>query len=124
MRSMSQVRGIARLQEEECQQFHDQGRAGKEQRDNRARKFVVADEDYLPTYGVNVVAGRGFSKTYGTDTSSFLINEAAVGILGLKSPQDAVGKQFQYGGRKGQLIGVFNDFHFESMHQRILPLVA
>jgi putative ABC transport system permease protein len=52
-----------------------------------------------------------------------LINEAAVKILGLKSPADAIGKQFQYGGNKGQLVGVFNDFHFESMHQRILPLV-
>jgi putative ABC transport system permease protein len=86
-------------------------------------KFVVADEDYLSTYGVNILAGRGFSKTYGTDTSAFLINEAAVKILGLKTPEDAIGKEFQYGGRKGQLVGVFNDFHFESMHQRILPLV-
>jgi putative ABC transport system permease protein len=86
-------------------------------------KFIVADEDYLPTYGVKMVAGRNFARDYGMDTSSFLINESAVSILGLKSPQDAIGKQFQYGGRKGQLVGVFNDFHFESMHQRILPLV-
>jgi putative ABC transport system permease protein len=86
-------------------------------------KFVVADEDYLTTYGVKMVAGRNFSKDFGMDTSAFLINESAASILGLKSPQDAIGKQFQYGGRKGQLVGVFNDFHFESMHQRILPLV-
>ncbi|WP_121355027.1 ABC transporter permease [Flavisolibacter nicotianae] len=86
-------------------------------------KFVVADEDYLATYGVKMIAGRGLSRDYGTDTSSFLVNEAAVRVLGLQSPQDAVGKQFLYGGRKGQLVGVFNDFHFESMHQRILPLV-
>jgi putative ABC transport system permease protein len=86
-------------------------------------KFITADEDYLSTYGVNVVAGRNFSKAYGTDTSSFLINEAAAKILGLKSPEAAIGKQFQYGGNRGQLVGVFNDFHFESMHQRILPLV-
>jgi len=86
-------------------------------------KFVVADEDYLTTYGVKVVSGRGFSKAYGTDTSSFLLNEAAVKILGFKAPDEAVGKQMQYGGRKGQVVGVFNDFHFESMHQRILPLV-
>jgi putative ABC transport system permease protein len=86
-------------------------------------KFVVADEDYLPTYGVKILAGRNFSKSYGTDTSAFLINEAAVKILGLKSPEDAVGKPFQYGARNGQIVGVFNDFHFESMHQRILPLV-
>ena len=86
-------------------------------------KFIVADEDYLSTYGVKVLAGRNFSRSYGMDTSAFLINEAAVKILGLKSPEDAIGKQFQYGGNKGQLVGVFNDFHFESMHQRILPLV-
>jgi putative ABC transport system permease protein len=86
-------------------------------------KFIVADEDYLSTYGVKILAGRNFSKSYGADTSAYLINEAAVKVLGLKSPEDAVGKQFVYGGRKGELVGVFNDFHFESMHQRILPLV-
>ncbi len=86
-------------------------------------KYVVADEDYLSTYNVKVVAGRGFSKSFGADTTAFLINEAAAKILDLKSPHDAIGKQFQYGGRRGQLVGVFNDFHFESMHQRILPLV-
>jgi putative ABC transport system permease protein len=86
-------------------------------------KFVVADEDFIPTYGVSMVEGRNFSKNFGMDTSAFLINEAAVKVLGLKTNEEAIGKQFQYGGRKGQLVGVFNDFHFESMHQRILPLV-
>ena len=86
-------------------------------------KFIVADEDFLDVYGVKMLAGRNFSKSFGTDTSSFLINESAVKILGLEAPADAVGKQFQYGQRKGELVGVFNDFHFESMHERILPLV-
>ncbi|MEJ7678075.1 MAG: FtsX-like permease family protein [Segetibacter sp.] len=86
-------------------------------------KFVSADESFIPTYGIKVVAGRNFSKEYGMDTSSFLINEAAVKALGLKSNEDAIGKQFSYGDRTGQLIGVMNDFHFESLHQRILPLV-
>jgi putative ABC transport system permease protein len=86
-------------------------------------KFVVADEDFIPTYGVGMVQGRNFSKSYGMDTSAFLVNEAAVKVLGLKSNEEAIGKQFQYGRKKGQLVGVFNDFHFESMHQRILPLI-
>ncbi|HJW16299.1 MAG TPA: FtsX-like permease family protein [Flavisolibacter sp.] len=86
-------------------------------------KFVVADEDFIPTYGVGMVRGRNFSKSFGMDTSAFLVNEAAVKVLGLKSAEDAIGKRFQYGGKKGQLVGVFNDFHFESLHQRILPLV-
>jgi len=86
-------------------------------------KYVVADENFIPTYGINIVAGRNFSKDFGTDTSSFLINETAVKALGLKSNEDAIGKQFQYGGQKGTIAGVFNDFNFESLHQRIIPLV-
>jgi putative ABC transport system permease protein len=69
------------------------------------------------------VAGRNLSRAFGTDTSSFLINEEAVRALGLASNEEAIGKQFQYGMRKGTLVGVFNDFHFESLHQRIIPLV-
>jgi putative ABC transport system permease protein len=86
-------------------------------------KFVVIDEGYIPTYGIKTIAGRNFSKDYATDTSSFIINEAAVAALGLKSPGEALGKPFLYGGRKGQIVGVIRDFNFESLHQRILPLV-
>ncbi|NEU08557.1 FtsX-like permease family protein [Flavihumibacter sp. R14] len=86
-------------------------------------KVVSVDEDFIPTYGITMLEGRNFRKNSAADTSSYLINEAAVRVLGLKSSQDAIGMAFQYGGRKGQLTGVFNDFHFESLHQRILPIV-
>jgi putative ABC transport system permease protein len=86
-------------------------------------KYVVADENFIPAYGIKIVTGRNFSKDFGMDTSSFLINETAVKALELKSNEDAIGKQFQYGGQKGTIVGVFNDFNFESLHQRIIPLV-
>jgi putative ABC transport system permease protein len=86
-------------------------------------KFVSADQDFTSTYGVKILAGRGFSRSYGMDTTAFLINEAAVKVLGFKRNEDVIGKDFGYGDRKGKLIGVFNDFHFESMHQTIVPLV-
>src|SRR5215204_3087428 len=86
-------------------------------------KFVSADQDFIPTYGVRIVAGRGFSRDFSTDTGSFLLNEAAVRALGFKANDDVIGRDFGYGNRTGKVIGVFNDFHFESMHQRILPLV-
>jgi putative ABC transport system permease protein len=85
-------------------------------------KNVRADQDFIATYGVKVVAGRAFSRDYGLDTASFMINQAAVKAMGL-SDEAAVGKNFRYGDQKGKIIGVFNDFHFESMHQRIIPLV-
>src|SRR5262249_47450790 len=56
-------------------------------------------------------------------TSGFILNEAAVKAVGWKSPGDAVGKNFNYGNIKGHIIGVMNDFHFESLHQTIAPLI-
>lgn len=90
---------------------------------NAEIKFLAADYDFVPSYGVQVVAGRNFSRNYGTDTAGFIINEAAAKILGWKSSQDAVGKKFRYSSIDGLIIGVIGDFHFESMHQKIVPLV-
>jgi len=86
-------------------------------------KFVAADQDFISTYGVKILAGRGFSRDYSLDTSGFLINEAAAKVLGFKNYEDAVGQNFGYGNRRGKLLGVFNDFHFESLHQKIAPIV-
>ena len=86
-------------------------------------KFVNVDHDFVPTYGIKMVAGRNFSRDFSTDTMNYVVNETAVKIIGWKSPQDAVGKDLAYGGIKGKIIGVTNDFHFESMHQKIVPLL-
>lgn len=85
-------------------------------------RYVAADYDFIPTYGIHIIAGRNFSRDYGTDTSGFIINEAAVKAIGWKSPEQAIGKNFKYGFINGQIIGVMNDFHFESLHQEIKPL--
>lgn len=86
-------------------------------------KFVWSDKDFINAYGVHIVAGRNFSRDFSTDSASFLINEAATKVLGFGNAKDAVGKNLGYGQRNGQIVGVFNDFHFESMHQKIVPLV-
>jgi putative ABC transport system permease protein len=86
-------------------------------------RYVAADYDFIPTYGIRMDAGRNFSREYGMDTSNFIINEAAARAIGWKSPQQAVGKDFKYGFLTGHIIGVMNDFHFESLHQTIAPLI-
>ncbi|MDQ2721102.1 MAG: ABC transporter permease [Bacteroidota bacterium] len=86
-------------------------------------KNVSADYDFIPTYGIHLVAGRNFSRDYSMDTSNFILNESAVKAIGWKSPQDAVGKDFKYGNMKGEVIGVIGDFHFESLQHRIVPIV-
>lgn len=86
-------------------------------------KFVAGDYDFIPTYGVHIVAGRNFSRSYGTDTSNFILNESAVSAIGWKRPQDAIGKDFKYGQYKGKVIGVMGDFHFESLRNKIVPII-
>jgi putative ABC transport system permease protein len=86
-------------------------------------RYVAADYDFIPTYGIHMISGRNFSRDYGTDTSNFVINEAAVKAVGWKTAEQAVGKNFKYGFITGHIIGVMNDFHFESLHQEIKPLI-
>lgn len=86
-------------------------------------KYLAVDENFINTYGIKVMEGRMFSPAYGLDTSAFMINEAAVRVLGLKNNREAIGKNFAYGEKKGKIIGVINDFNFESLVQKIVPLV-
>lgn len=86
-------------------------------------KVVSADYDFIPTYGVHILAGRNFSKEYSLDTNNFILNEAAIKAIGWKSPHDAVGKDFAYDSRRGHVVGVTSDFHFESLREKIIPLV-
>jgi len=86
-------------------------------------KYVNCDYDFLNTFGIPLAAGRFFSRDYGTDTLNYILNQTAIKAIGWKSDQDAVGKDFVYGGTKGHVVGVMKDFHFESMHQAIVPMV-
>lgn len=86
-------------------------------------KFITADYGFIPTYGMQMAAGRNFSKAVSTDTNNYIINEAAVRMLGWKTPQNALDKDLAYGGIRGKVIGVVKDFHFESLHQAIIPLL-
>ena len=87
--------------------------------------FVCADYAFIDTYRMEMAAGRNFSRDYPSDAKeAFILNETAVRSLGW-TPEQAVGKAFAYGygNRKGAIIGVVKDFHFESLHQEISPLV-
>jgi len=86
-------------------------------------KFVSVDHDFVATYHIPIVAGRDYSRDYATDSTNFLLNVAAAKALGISDPGRLVGRNFGYGGAKGKVIGIMGDFNFESMHQRIVPLI-
>jgi len=86
-------------------------------------KYITTDYDFIPTYGMQMASGRNFSRAFSTDTNNYIINETAVQALGWKTAEKALNKDIAYGGVKGKVIGVVKDFHFESLHQTIIPLL-
>lgn len=87
------------------------------------------DEDYLETYDIKLVSGRNFDKTIATDERlAFIINEAAAEFLDWN--EEAVGKNLELtiytskaDNRKGKIIGVVEDFNFQSLYEKVKPLV-
>jgi len=82
-------------------------------------QWIAVDHDFLNTYEIELVTGRNFSKQFPSDIEqAYILNESAVKEIGWESP---LGKQFEIN-KKGTVIGVIKDFHFESLHQKLEPM--
>jgi putative ABC transport system permease protein len=85
--------------------------------------LYFVDFDYINQFKIKMIAGRGFSRDFMTDTTqAMVLNEAGVKMFGYSSPEQAIGKRFKQWGREGKIIGVMKDFHFKSLQQPIKPL--
>ncbi len=83
---------------------------------------VRIDGHFIPTYKINLAAGRNFYDNISADFG-YIINESAVKKIGWKSPEEAIGRIIEYGGWKGNVIGVVKDFNYESLHNQISPVI-
>ena len=78
------------------------------------------DVDFFEAMGIEISLGRGFSREFATDSSNFIINEVAAGIMGFSDP---VGKNLSVWGQEGKVIGVVKNFHMSSLYNPIEPLI-
>ncbi len=86
------------------------------------------DKDYFKTLGIELIEGRTFPDLYDTkliydelSSPQVILNQEAVRRMGLKNP---IGKIFSpWGDKKGTIIGVTEDFHFESLHSGVEPIL-
>lgn len=76
------------------------------------------DEDYIPAMGMKIIEGRNFDRNIASDSSAIIINQTMARALGLANP---VGERIQ-NWRVWNVIGVVEDFNFESMKGKIGPL--
>ena len=79
------------------------------------------DPEYINVYKIKLLAGRNVSLS---DTmKEFLINNTYAKLLGFQKPQEAVGKLLSFNNKKMPVVGVMQDFHDQSMHGPISPIV-
>lgn len=89
---------------------------------------IYADHYFAKTFDLEWSAGRDFDKNIQSDSSGLLLNEAAIRHFSNSDPswsEQALGKTLTYRGgqRKGRVIGVLKDFHFETLKESLNPLV-
>lgn len=83
---------------------------------------LPVDYEYLDTYGIKLLSGRNFNPSINSDsTEAFILNAAAVKAFGW-SAEEAIGKDLNFIGREGKIVGVVNNFHFNSLRHEIGPV--
>lgn len=88
---------------------------------------LQTDFGYAETYGLQPVAGRFFRQSDHNSNARLLdkivVNEAAVRMLGFANAEAAIGQQLDVYGTKLSIIGVLPDFHQQSLHHAIEPIL-
>jgi len=90
---------------------------------------LTVDFDYIKTLGLQLITGRDFSRSMGTDKDhAWIINETAVNQLGFGTPQKALGQTLSWHPwgaanpdslKTGQIIGVVKDFNYKSLYDKV-----
>lgn len=94
--------------------------AGKDKNQDVSFADGVVGYDFVRTLKLQLKEGRDFSPAFGTDSTSYILNETAAARIGFKDP---IGQTVIWGNRPGRIVGVLKDFHFASMHTAIDPLI-
>ena len=88
------------------------------------------DQNYIPTLGMQMSAGRNFSKDFISDSTAVIINETSAKLLGFKNPlNEKLYRPSNYGSngtlnsKEFHIVGVVKDFNFNSMHDKVGPMI-
>lgn len=89
-------------------------------------KFLITqanvDPDFIPALGMRLLYGNNFSWQKAGDTTNYIVNEATVKRMGL-SYDSIIGKEVNFYGAKGKIIGIVKDFHFKPLSAGIEPFI-
>jgi putative ABC transport system permease protein len=121
--NMAGIQNITRMTQNPTQIENGTGGVQWEGKDpNSGIEFTwsMVGYDFTKTLHAQMMQGRDFSKDFATDSAGYILNETALKITGYKNP---IGKPFTFWDKKGTIVGIIKDFHFNSVHTSINPLV-
>lgn len=90
--------------------------------ENFGVSIKAADESYILTFGIDLVAGRNLQPS--DSVREFLVNEMLVRKLNLSSVEEILGKIVSSDGKSGPVVGVISDFHDQSFRSAISPILV
>jgi putative ABC transport system permease protein len=95
------------------------------QREDEANQYRVIemDHDYIPSFGLEVIAGRAFSGEVPNEEASVMLNESAVKLMGFEKIEDALNDQINFWGDTFRIVGVVKNYRQESLKKAFDPLV-
>jgi len=86
-------------------------------------RVIRVDHDFLDLYETELIAGRKFSKDFGTESINVVFNRKGIEQLGFDDPQKAIGKQIEFWGDQCTIVGVVENFHQQSLRDAFDPLI-
>ena len=86
-------------------------------------RIIGVDYDFVDAYHLKVIAGRSFSRDYGSDENCVLFNEEALKLMNFDSPESALGEMIFFWGDNYKIIGVLKDYHQESLKENYDALI-
>ncbi|HET9053467.1 MAG TPA: FtsX-like permease family protein, partial [Cyclobacteriaceae bacterium] len=86
---------------------------------NAFRKF--GEPNYLEFYNMRVIGGRNLRPT--DSLREFVINKTLMTQLGFDKPEEALGQEINYNKRNYPIVGVVEDFHIQSLHKKVEPVI-
>lgn len=126
--SLMQVPGVKRISQASGSIIdHQSASSGSFDWDGRDKEFnptiavLSADAMFPKLFNLEIKEGRWLMDGNKADAHACILNETAIKELGIRKPY--VGQRFNWNGDTGSIVGVVKDFHFRSMHEKIIPLM-
>lgn len=92
---------------------------------NRLYEMQTVDYDFIDTYGLKIIEGRGFEKSFTNDVRNIILNEESVKQLGFANNTEAIGKKVLLEGQQDphKIIGVTKNYHQQSLNKAFTPIM-